>query len=86
MENYMLETGNAICEMRLIAEGAVKLWEEEAQPVIYLVPKNERCNVGLALDAIATAVYTLRHRLRQLQEDHHNEVVEQDKAAVKNNS
>lgn len=86
MENYMLETGNAICEMRLIAEGAVKLWEEEAQPIIYLVPMDERRNVSLALDAVAAAVYTLRQRLRQMQDDHHNEVVEQDKAAVKNNS
>lgn len=83
MENYLLETGSQLCEMRLIAEGAVKLWEEEAQPAVYQIQKAERREAVLALDTIISALYALRLRIQRLQADHHSEVIRRDEAAVK---
>ena len=83
MENYMLEAGNHLYEMRLITEGAIRLWENEAQPAIYLIPKNERGTAVLALDTIIAAMYTLQKKVRQMQTDHQAERLRQDNEAVR---
>ena len=80
METYMTRTADTLYEMRLIAEGAVSLLENEAQTN---TPRITNPDTAVVLDTLAAAMYHLREQIRQLQADHHREMLRQDEASVK---
>ena len=74
---YMWNTGNALDHMRLISEGAVVLFEEDASPIIKLTRDNDELVAEAAFNTIGEALYSLRTLIRDLQEAHTKEVARQ---------
>ena len=74
---YMWDTGNALDEMRLIVEGAVVLFEEDALPLNKLAYDHKELKASNAFNAIGEALYTLRQHIRTLHEAHIKEVTRQ---------
>ena len=74
---YMWDTGNALDEMRLIAEGAVVLFEEDALPLNKLAYDHKELKASNAFSAIGEALYSLRQHIRTLHEAHIKEVLRQ---------
>ena len=66
---FMWDLGGALDTMRLIAEGAVVLFEEDTSPITKLARDN-----GTAFNTIGEALYSLRTLIRELQEAHTKEV------------
>ena len=63
--------------MRLMTEGAITIYEDDAQPLCRLAHNADDSTALSALDAIGTALYALRTSIRQLQEAHHKELLRQ---------
>ena len=74
---YMWNTGNALDEMRLIVEGAVVLFEEDALPLNKLAHDHKELKASNAFNTIGEALYTLRQHIRTLHESHIREVLRQ---------
>ena len=75
--DFMWDTGNALDSMRLIVEGAVVLFEEDALPITKLARDNGELVAGTAFNTIGEALYSLRTLIRDLQEAHGKEVARQ---------
>ena len=58
-----------LSEMRLIAEGAVTIFEEHGSPLTSIAKKNEQHEAALALESLGTALYALRKHICTLQEE-----------------
>ena len=71
---FMWDTGGALDTMRLIAEGAVVLFEEDTSPITKLARDNGELIAGTAFNTICEALYSLRTLIRNLQEAHTKEV------------
>ena len=79
-EDFIDITCRLFSEMRLMAEGAITLFEDDAQPLCRLA-RDANDNTALsALNDIGAALYTLRTHIRQLQEAHHKELLRQTTA------
>ena len=74
---YMWETGNDLDEMRLIVEGTVVLFEEDALPLNKLAHDHKELKASNAFNTIGEALYTLRKHIRTLHEAHIKEVARQ---------
>ena len=74
---YMWNTGNALDEMRLIVEGAVVLFEEDALPLNQMAKEQEEWIAANAFNTIGEALYGLRQHIRTLHEAHIKEVMRQ---------
>ncbi|MBE5779972.1 MAG: hypothetical protein E7331_11665 [Clostridiales bacterium] len=74
---YMWNSGVALDEMRLIVEGAVVLFEEDALPLNQLAKKHQEWLAANAFSTIGAALYSLRQHIRELHEAHVQEVVRQ---------
>jgi len=74
---FMWAMGGALDTMRLIAEGAVVLFEEDTSPIIKLARDNDELVAGTAFNTIGEALYSLRTLIRELQEEHTKEVERQ---------
>ena len=74
---YMWDTGNTLDEMRLIVEGAVVLFEEDALPLNKLAHDHKELKAFNAFNAIGEALYSLRQHIRTLHEAHIKEVTRQ---------
>ncbi len=74
---FMWNTGNALDEMRLIVEGAVVLFEEDALPLNRLAHKHQEWKASNAFNTIGEALYSLRQHIRTLHEAHIQEVARQ---------
>ena len=77
---YMWNTGNTLDEMRLIVEGAVVLFEEDALPLNQMAKEQEEWIAANAFNTIGEALYSLRTLIRDLQEAHGREAERQFKA------
>jgi hypothetical protein len=73
-ENFIDYTCHVFSEMRLMVEGAVQLYENEAS-ILCSVAKDEEPEALTALNDIGTALYAFRHQVRQLQEAHRREMM-----------
>ena len=80
-DEYMWNTGNTLNDMRLIIEGAVVLFEEDASPLVKLSRDHQEHVAYNAFDTIGEALYTLRNQIRDLHEAHAKEVYRQLEAA-----
>ena len=74
LNNYLWNTGNTVSEMRLLIEGAVVLFEEDALPLTKLAHTNGEHQAAVAFDTIGAALYNLRKYICELQQEHTAEV------------
>ena len=74
---FMWNMGGTLDTMRLIAEGAVVLFEEDTSPITKLARDNGELVAGTAFNTIGEALYSLQTLIRELQEAHGNEVARQ---------
>ena len=72
-EDYLWKSGMAQYEMRLLLEGALALYEDEASTLLRLAIKNERYEAADALDAIGSALNLLKDHVCDLQRAHRAE-------------
>ena len=72
---YLWNTGNEIAEIRLIVEGAVTLYEEDASQLHKMAMDSGELIAAAGFDTIGEALYELRTHIRNMQEAHTQEVV-----------
>ena len=72
---YLWNTGNEIAEIRLIVEGAVTLYEEDASQLHKMAMDSGNLIAAAGFDTIGEALYELRTHIREMQEAHTKEVV-----------
>ncbi len=72
-DDFLLVTGNAFSEMRLMVEGAITLFEEDAGILCRLAINAEEREAHSALNDIGTALYDFRQQIKMLQEAHYKE-------------
>ena len=82
-DSFLWTAGIKHLEMRLIIEGAIALYEDEAEPLLGLDIKNEKYKAADAFDALGTALYSMRQHICDLQMAHRNEVMKEVDAAEK---
>ena len=73
--SYLWNTGNEIAEIRLIIEGAVTLYEEDASGINKMMMDAGKLIAAAGFDTIGEALYELRTHIREMQEAHTQEVV-----------
>ena len=78
-EDYLWVTGNAFSEMRLLIEGAILIFEEDAGPLFRLARDAEQHEAMSAMNDIGTALYELRRHIEALENEHHLEDLRQRK-------
>ena len=74
---YFWNIGNDIADIRLLAEGALALFEGDADPLHRLGMKNNEEVAASAFDTIGTALYDLREKIAEMQKSHLNETIHQ---------
>lgn len=77
--DYLWKEGHLLANMRLLIEGAVEIFNNDAQPLARLAIDNNENEASVALDTIGTALTDLRTHIRTLQSEHIQEVVRQMK-------
>ena len=77
LNTYLWNTGNALSELRLIVEGAIVLYEDDALPLIRLANKHGENTAACAFDTIGAALYELRKIICTMQQDQMTEVLRQ---------
>lgn len=77
LNTYFWNVGNDIADIRLLAEGALALYEGDAEPLHRLGMKNNEEVAASAFDTIGTALYDLRERIAQMQRTHLQETMQQ---------
>ena len=77
LNTYFWNVGNDIADIRLLAEGALALFEGDAEPLHRLGMKNNEEVAASAFDTIGTALYDLRDRIAEMQKSHLNETIRQ---------
>jgi len=70
-DDFMWIASNTFSEMRLMVEGAVILFEEDAGILCQLAQEAQKNEAQLALNDIGTALYSFRNHIRTLQAAHH---------------
>ncbi|MBQ8616526.1 MAG: hypothetical protein IJ418_03320 [Clostridia bacterium] len=77
LNTYFWNVGNDIADIRLLAEGALALYEGDAEPLHRLGMKNNEEVAASAFDTIGTALYDLRQRITKMQTSHLQETIRQ---------
>ena len=77
LNTYFWNVGNDIANIRLLAEGALSLYEGDAEPLHRLGMKNNEEVAASAFDTIGTALYDLREKIAEMQKSHLNETIHQ---------
>ena len=75
LNTYFWNVGNDIADIRLLAEGAVALYENDAVPLHHLGMTYDEQEATSAFDTIGTALYDLRKRIEEMQLSHLHETV-----------
>ncbi len=73
-KDFMYIAGETLANMRLVAEGARTLFENELSPLYGFLLRNDKAEQALALDTIGTALATLQQKTHDLQTAHAAEV------------
>ena len=73
-ENFMDYTCHVFSEMRLMVEGAIKMFEDDTCCLIRLARDVEEHDALTAINDIGTALYEFRRHVKLLQEAHSKEV------------
>ena len=72
-DDFMFLTGSTFSEMRLLVEGAIRLFEDDAGCLLRLALDAEKHEAVSALNDIGTALYEFRRHVKKLQEAHRQE-------------
>ena len=72
-DDFMCLTGSTFSEMRLLVEGAIRLFEDDAGVLCHLARDAEKHEAAAALNDVGTALYELRRHVKKLQEAHSKE-------------
>jgi len=72
-DDFMCLTGSTFSEMRLLVEGAIRLFEDDAGCLLRLARDAEKHEATCALNDIGTALYEFRRHVKKLQEAHRQE-------------
>lgn len=78
LNTYFWNVGNDIADIRLLAEGALALYEGDAEPLHRLGMKHNEEVAASAFDTIGTALYDLRQRIAEMQQSHLSETLRQN--------
>lgn len=81
-DEFLWNTGDALSTMRLVIEGAVVLFENDAMLLTKLAHNHREWMAAEALDMIGEGLYSLRDIIRQLQEARIEEVQRQTEPVV----
>lgn len=73
--SYLWNMGGKISEIRLIIEGAVTLYEEDASGINKMMMDAGNLIAAAGFDTIGEALYELRTYIREMQEAHTKEVL-----------
>ena len=76
-DDFMWVVGNAFSEMRLLVEGAITLFEDDAGCLCRLARDAGAHEANRALNDIGTALYAFRTRIKSLQEAHHKAALQE---------
>lgn len=77
LNTYFWNVGNDIANICLLAEGALALYEGDAEPLHRLGMKNNEEVAASAFDTIGTALYDPREKIAEMQKSHLNETIHQ---------
>ena len=77
LNTYFWNVGNDIADIRRLAEGALSLYEGDAEPLHRLGMKHNEEVAASAFDTIGTALYDLRQRIAEMQQSHLSETIRQ---------
>ena len=69
-DDFMWVTGHAFSEMRLLVEGAVTLYEDDAGDIMRLLKGDDHREVRYAVNTIGQALYHMRDHIRKLEMAH----------------
>ena len=75
MNEYLWKSSDAASEMRLLVEGAITLYEEDASGINKMMMDAGELIAAAGFDTIGEALYELRTHIREMQEAHTQEVV-----------
>ncbi len=70
-DDFMWITSHAFSEMRLLIEGAISFFEDDAGTLCRLARDANEWEAHRALNDIGTALYEFRRHIKALQEAHH---------------
>ena len=74
-DSFLWIAGNTLSQMRLLIEGAVVLFEDEASTLLHLAVTNKQYSASRAFDTIGTALYDLHKHICDMQAAHTKEVL-----------
>lgn len=78
-DDFMWITSHAFSEMRLLVEGALRLFEDDAGVLCRLARDAGEAEANRAMNDIGTCLYECRRHIKALQEAHHAEELRQRK-------
>ena len=84
-DDFMWVTSHAFSEMRLLVEGAISFFEDDAGILCRLAREADKWNANRALNDIGTALYAFRGHIKKLQEAHYKAEHQQREADNENN-
>ena len=70
-DDFMWIAGSVFSEMRLLVEGAITLFEDDAGVLCRLAREAQKNEAQLALNDIGTCLYEFRRKIKTLQEAHY---------------
>lgn len=76
-DDFMWVAGNAFSEMRLLVEGAITLFEDDAGCLCRLARNAGAHEANRALNDIGTALYAFRTHIKSLQDAHHKAALQE---------
>lgn len=80
VEAFVLNTGTIASTLRLLVEGAITLYDDEASTLFHLGLKHQKVKETHAFEAIGTGLFELRMHIMNLQELYEMEISGQRKA------
>ena len=72
-DDFMCVTQSSFSEMRLLVEGAIVVYEDDAGVLCNLARDAKKYDALRALNDVGTALYEFRRHLKKLQEAHRKE-------------
>ena len=80
-DDFLCVTGDHFSEMRLLVEGAIIMFEEDAGVLCRLAREAQKNEAQLALNDIGTALYAFRNHIRELQAAHYKVATQETEEA-----
>ena len=80
-DDFLCVIGDHFSEMRLLVEGAIVVYEDDAGELYKLARDAEKNEAQLALNDIGTALYAFRNHIRKLQAAHHKAATQEPEEA-----